>query len=97
MSSNDELPLFTSNISQEVKIRMGEAGQASLPPKTVMHSFDSVCSRFGELPALHQKIPLANVSYIVLVKPNVSDPFSHFLFLAGNGTCGYALDLLDLE
>ncbi|GKY95050.1 decanoate-CoA ligase [Mayamaea pseudoterrestris] len=52
---SDELPLSTSDIRQEVKIRLGMNGIAALPPKTIMQSFDATVKLNGDKPALHQK------------------------------------------
>jgi len=57
-----ELPISTADVSQEVKIRMGESGQAALPPTTVMIKFDSIVEKYGDQPALHQKVLKAGVS-----------------------------------
>jgi long-chain-fatty-acid--CoA ligase ACSBG len=61
-SSNDSLPLSTSDIRQEVKIRMGSEGVAALPPKTVLQNFDEIVKTNGDKPALHQQKPLADGS-----------------------------------
>ena len=50
-----DLPLFTSDIRQEVKIRMGKDGIAALPSKTIMQSFDEIVKTHANKPALHQK------------------------------------------
>jgi len=58
------LPLSTSDIKQEVKIRMlSESGQAALPPTTVMAHFNERVKAMGDKPALHAKI-LKDVSLI---------------------------------
>lgn len=56
--STSQLPLFTSDLKQEVKIRLGEKGYAALPPRTVMECFDIVVYRYGNEPALFQKRPV---------------------------------------
>lgn len=62
MSAEDhDLPLFTSDVAQPVKIRMGREGQAAAPPKTVMQNWDGICQRLGDHPALFQKRPSADV------------------------------------
>lgn len=50
-----DLPLSTSDLRQEIKIRMGAEGTAALPPKTVMQNFDEIVKSCGDKPALHQK------------------------------------------
>jgi hypothetical protein len=50
-----DLPLSTSDVKQEVKIRLGKEGQAALPPKTVLQCFDEIVERLGSEPALFQK------------------------------------------
>jgi long-chain-fatty-acid--CoA ligase ACSBG len=50
-----ELPLSTSDIRQQVKIRIGSDGLAALPPKTIMQSFDDIVKLAGDKSALHQK------------------------------------------
>lgn len=52
---NATLPWRTSDIKQEVRIRMGE-GKASIPPTTVMELFDTTVLRFPDEPALYQKV-----------------------------------------
>jgi hypothetical protein len=51
------LPLSTSEASQEVAIRMGNEGIASLPPKTVMQNFDAQVTKNGNRTALYHKRP----------------------------------------
>jgi hypothetical protein len=53
-----DLPLCTSDVKQEVKIRLGKEGQAALPPKTVLQCFDDIVERLGREPALFQKRPI---------------------------------------
>jgi len=45
----------TSNKTEGIKIRMGE-GLAGLEPITQIQAFDKVCAKFGDKPALHQKV-----------------------------------------
>lgn len=52
---NSEPPLSTSDIKQEVAIRMG-AGLAGAKPVTVMEQWDRVVSNYGDKAALHQKV-----------------------------------------
>ena len=51
-----ELPLATSVVTQEVKVRLGTEGQAAIAPKTIIQNFDIVATKYGNLPALHQKV-----------------------------------------
>jgi hypothetical protein len=57
-SNNNDLPLSTSDITQEVQIRqLSAAGeQAAIPPTTVMANFDKIVQSMGDKPALHQKV-----------------------------------------
>jgi long-chain-fatty-acid--CoA ligase ACSBG len=48
-------PFSTSDKTQPVKIRMGE-GAAAFEPKTQMQAFDEAVAKFGDKPALHQKV-----------------------------------------
>ena len=49
------LPYATEKKDQPVKIRMGE-GMAAEEPVTIMQRFDEVVAKFGDKPALHQKV-----------------------------------------
>jgi len=51
------LPLSTSDVRQEVKIRRREngGGGGDAEPRTVVEAFDDAVEKFGDLPALHQK------------------------------------------
>jgi hypothetical protein len=51
-----DLPFYTSDIRQEVRIRMGP-GQASIPPMRVFDAFDRVVQTYGNEEALFQKRP----------------------------------------
>lgn len=51
------LPLFTSDVKQEVAIRKGDGDFYNIPSKTVMECFDETVAKHGSKPALHQKIP----------------------------------------
>lgn len=62
MGGENELPIFTSDVTQEVRIRMGTERQAAMPPTTVMHNWNSICQRLGDHPAIFQKRPSSNVS-----------------------------------
>ena len=50
-----ELPFRTSKKDQPVKIRMGD-GLAGLEALTSIQQFDAVVAKFGDKPALHQKV-----------------------------------------
>ena len=66
-SRNEDLPLSTSDVTQEVQIRMLSAsGQAAIPPTTVMQNFDERVKLLGGKPALHQKI-IAKVRIVLNV------------------------------
>lgn len=54
-TSNDRLPLSTSDLKQEVRIRLEPEGHASLAPETVLHMLDATVARCGDKPALSQK------------------------------------------
>jgi long-chain-fatty-acid--CoA ligase ACSBG len=54
MSSTD-LPLSTSELKQEVRIRMEASGAASFPPETVIEMLDANVAKNGDMPALKQK------------------------------------------
>lgn len=49
-------PTRTSNVKQEVEIRMGKEGMAAAPPQTVMDLWDAAVKDRGDRPALHHKI-----------------------------------------
>jgi hypothetical protein len=49
------LPFSTSVKNQPVKIRMGE-GIAAEEPVTMVQQFDNVVAKYGDKPALHQKV-----------------------------------------
>jgi hypothetical protein len=49
------LPYSTSAKNQPVKIRMGE-GIAAEDPITMVQQFDRVVAKYGDKPALHQKV-----------------------------------------
>jgi hypothetical protein len=53
-------PLSTSDKTQPVQIRPGE-GFAGIKPITQIQAFDDVVAKFGNKPALHQKV-LSSVS-----------------------------------
>ena len=56
-TSMSSLPLSTSEVSQEVQVRMGKTGLASEKPMTVLQNFDAVVAKHGDKPALYQKRP----------------------------------------
>ena len=60
-SSMSTLPLSTSDVKQEVAIRKGDGDFYNLPAMTVMECFDAAVKKYGDKPALHQKV-LAKVS-----------------------------------
>ena len=60
------IPLSTSNVKQEVAIRKGDGEFYNLPALTVMECFDETVKKYGDKPALHQKIPV-EVSLLVQV------------------------------
>lgn len=54
---SSELPLSTSDVRQEVQIRiLSKEGQAALPPTTIMAHWDERVSLMGDKPALHAKV-----------------------------------------
>ena len=53
----------TSDKTVGVEIRMGE-GPASLKPITQVQQFDEIVAKYGDKPALHQKI-LSPVSLLI--------------------------------
>ena len=54
------LPFATADKKQPVQLRLGE-GFAGIEPKTIVQAFDEVVDKFGDKPALHQKV-LTHVS-----------------------------------
>jgi long-chain-fatty-acid--CoA ligase ACSBG len=54
-SNGTSLPLSTSDLKQEVRLRLESEGHASLPPETVLHMLDATVARCGDKPALSQK------------------------------------------
>ena len=55
MSTDSNLPISTANVTQAVKIRMGEKGMSAIPARTIMNSFDEIVAKCGDQPALFQK------------------------------------------
>ncbi len=53
--SKEQFPYATSKKEQPVKIRVGE-GLAGIEPKTIIQQFESTVEKFGDKPALHQKV-----------------------------------------
>lgn len=64
-----EVPFATSDVKQEVKIRLGESGAAAIEPMTVMQMLENVVTKHGSKPALHQKDPstVSSLSRVRLV------------------------------
>jgi hypothetical protein len=53
------LPLFTSDVTQEVQIRhLSSDGPAALPTVTIMEQFARTVKKYKNEPALHQKVPI---------------------------------------
>ena len=90
-TNNTDLPLFTSDLKQEVKCRIVEEEineEEGLPPisdlemtaeglpaRTVMEVFKSTVEKHADLMALHQKRPSAPVRRFLTVRRN--DAFFH--------------------
>ena len=55
MSTDSNLPISTANVTQAVKIRMGETGMSAVPARTIMDNFDEIVAKCGDQPALFQK------------------------------------------
>jgi hypothetical protein len=51
-----DLPISTADVAKEVKIRMGKEGQSAIPTTTVIKNFDNIVKKYGDKPALHQKV-----------------------------------------
>ncbi len=51
-----DLPISTADVAKEVKIRMGKEGQSAIPTTTVIKNFDAIVKKYGDKPALHQKV-----------------------------------------
>lgn len=64
VEQQQQLPLATSVVTQEVKIRMDPKGQGSIPSKTVMQNFDNVVAKYGNEKALFQKVA-KNVRFLL--------------------------------
>jgi hypothetical protein len=102
---SDELPLSTSNVKQEVKIRMGKDGQAAIPARTVMQNFDEVVKNHGDKPALHQKVmkPVSGtITRMLVVVSHISlNVYSLTLYpsilILGRESSRRQVDDLDLE
>jgi long-chain-fatty-acid--CoA ligase ACSBG len=54
-NSSSNLPLSTSDLKQEVRLRLEPEGHASLAPETVLHMLDATVERCADKPALSQK------------------------------------------
>lgn len=90
-----DLPLYTSDIRQTVKIRMGP-GQASIPPMRVFDAFDRVVQKYGNEEALFQKRPI-EVSLNEDIEALDNESTSKALFFAGGSSRRNAVDELDME
>jgi hypothetical protein len=51
-----DLPISTADLAKEVKIRIDMEGQSAIPATTVMKKFDAIVKKYGDKPALHQKV-----------------------------------------
>ena len=56
MSTDNNLPISTANVTQAVKTRMGEKGMSAIPARTIMDNFDEIVAKCGDQPALFQKV-----------------------------------------
>lgn len=74
----------TSNVAQEVEIRMGKEGIAAAPPQTVMDLWDAAVENNGDRPALHHKIVKKVHTQIIL--DNELHYSQHWL-LSGSQSC----------
>lgn len=52
---SSSLPYATADKAQPVRLRMGD-GLAAEEPITIIQQFDKVVAKFGDKPALHQKV-----------------------------------------
>jgi hypothetical protein len=58
-ANTTDLPLFTADVTQEVRIRqLSSDGPAALPAITVLQQFDRTVKKYENEPALHQKVPI---------------------------------------
>ena len=58
------MPFTTCDRTKKVDIRMG-SGQAGMEPRTLVQNFDEIVKKYGDRPALHQKV-IGKVSRVVL-------------------------------
>ena len=79
--TDESLPLFTTDRTQPVRLRMGE-NEAGDKPLTVMEVFQKTAKRYASQPALHQKI-VAEVS-AALHRTSVSEHFKVYVYMALN-------------
>lgn len=55
--ASSSLPFSTSEKSDAVRIRMGDEGtMEGIAPKTMVKQFDDIVAKYGDKPALHQKV-----------------------------------------
>ena len=65
--ASSSLPFSTSRKSDVVRIRMGDEGtMEGIAPKTMVKQFDDIVAKYGDKPALHQKV-LKEVSRGILL------------------------------
>ena len=65
--ASSSLPFSTSEKSDAVRIRMGDEGtMEGIAPKTMVKQFDDIVAKYGDKPALHQKV-LKEVSPSILL------------------------------
>ena len=55
-SSQQQLPLSTSDLTQAVQIRASTQEQGQIVPKTIMEHFNTTIELHGNSPALHYKM-----------------------------------------
>ena len=89
------LPFATSEISQEVKIRMGKDGLAAEKPTTVMQNFDRTVKELGDSPALYQKRPKAVSKRVLPEIPSRLHGLTHWC--TGTVRCGCVVDDVDFQ
>lgn len=49
-------PMYTADVKTEVAIRKGEGEYYNLKELTILESFDNTVKKFGDKPAIHQKV-----------------------------------------
>jgi len=88
--SNDDLPYSISDKTALVKIRLGP-GQAGISSRTVVNIFDDVVGKFGDEPALHQKVPVEGT-------PIEDTPWTSWTWHEYRRNCdGFAKSLISLR